>query len=148
MAKERRYKVRRPWKGEQNDFQKVGHDAREEFKGLEVATAATDEAITRLEEDVAALQAQQVIHLQREAQKTDTGTAFSQTTWTDLPGTGGSGTGGSQGGGETSDDGGCGCRVPAGGSGSTGPWLAAFLAAAAALRRRVTPRRRAEASST
>lgn len=63
-------------------------------------------------------------------------------------GTGGSGTGGSQGGGETSDDGGCGCRVPAGGSGSTGPWLAAFLAAAAALRRRVTPRRRAEASST
>ncbi|MCC6903570.1 MAG: FG-GAP repeat protein [Polyangiaceae bacterium] len=65
----------------------------------------------------------------------------------DAGGTGGSATGGKASGGDSSDEGGCGCHVPTEGSRSTTPWLAALALAAAAVRRRVTPRRRPAAAN-
>lgn len=57
-------------------------------------------------------------------------------------GTGGAASGGASGKpGGAGDDGGCGCRVPAGGRGSSAAWLTGLAFAGAALRRRGTARR-------
>lgn len=43
------YTVRRPWKGEQDTFDKLGADAFEEFKEIEKSTRRTNDRITALE---------------------------------------------------------------------------------------------------